>query len=156
MNLELIKETLAIRTFSLFKIPMLFFLAPSVVELNDERVTIKIKLSKRTKNHLGSMYFGVLCAGADVAGGALAYRLLEKQGVKVKLAFKEFKADFLKRAEDDVHFVCNEAQKIREMVDKVMQSEERLNEWVKVSAYCPKLDQEPVAEFELLLSLKRG
>lgn len=139
------------------KIPVLFFLSPTVVELDDDRCVVKIPLTKRAKNHLNSMYFGALCAGADVAGGLIAWKLLEEggRGKKVNLAFKDFHADFLKRAEGDVLFTCEDGQQIRQMVERVVASGERENMAVHVTATVPsKLGKEPVAQFTLTLSLK--
>ena len=56
-----------------FKIPMLGYTAPKLIELNNNKAKVKIKLKRRTKNHLNSMYFGALAVGADVAGGIHAF-----------------------------------------------------------------------------------
>jgi acyl-coenzyme A thioesterase PaaI-like protein len=154
-----LKETVKLRTVGLLKIPVLFFLSPTVLELDDYRCVVRIPLTRRAKNHLGSMYFGALCAGADCAGGLIAWKLGDEaaaRGHKIALVFKDFKADFLKRAEGDVHFTCEEGQAIRQMVDRVIATGERQNLPVQVTATVPsKLGKEPVAQFTLTLSLKR-
>lgn len=150
------RDTAMIRMFGLLKVPMLFWLRPTVVELSDSRCEVKIPYCRRTKNHLNSMYFGVLAAGADCAGGLAAMKIIESSGVKVSLAFKEFEAKFLKRAEGDTHFICEQGEEISEFVEKVMQSDERHHMPVKIVATCPeKLGDEVVAEFSLMLSLKK-
>src|SRR5437016_5674106 len=75
-----LRETLLLRTFGLLKVPMLLFVSPSVVEITDEKCVIKIRLNRRTKNHLNSLYFGSLAAGADCAGGLIAMRLIQSEG----------------------------------------------------------------------------
>ena len=86
------RDTAMIRMFGMLKVPMLFWIRPSVIELSDERCEIKIPLSRRTKNHLNSMYFGVLACGADCAGGLSAMKQILQSDQKVSLAFKEFDA----------------------------------------------------------------
>src|SRR4051812_37497364 len=103
-----LRETLVLRSFGFFKIPLLFFVSPSVVELTDEKCVVKIPLNRRTRNHLGSMYFGTLAIGADCAGGLIAMRLIQAEKAKVSLVFKDFKAEFLKRPEGDVHFTSED------------------------------------------------
>ena len=76
--MALFRETAFLRIFGVFKIPLIFFVKPTVVELTDNRAVVKIPCTYRTKNHLGSMYFGVLCTGADLAGGIMAMRLIDK------------------------------------------------------------------------------
>ena len=102
------------------------------------------------------MYFGALAAGADCAGGILAMKLIKESGHNVSLAFKDFKADFLKRAEGDTHFICDQGSEIREFIEEVIGSDARLNKQVYVYAVCPTASgDEPVAKFTLTLSLKK-
>ena len=112
------KETFLLRAFGFLKIPMLFFVSPSVVEVTDERCVVRIALNRKTKNHLKSMYFGVLAAGADCAGGLIAMRMIHQDGDRMNLIFKDFHADFLKRAEGDVLFTCEDGAGIRALVQK--------------------------------------
>jgi acyl-coenzyme A thioesterase PaaI-like protein len=150
------RETLVLRSFGFMKIPLLFFTSPSVVELDDSKCVVKIPLNRRTRNHLNSMYFGTLCVGADCAGGLIAMRLITAEKAKVSLIFKDFKAQFLKRPEGDVHFTSEDGEKIRALVKRAIASGERENETVRVVATVPsKLGNEPVALFELTLSLKK-
>lgn len=151
------RETLALRAFGFFKIPLLWFVGPRVVEFTGEKCVIDIPLGWRTKNHLGAMYFGVLAAGADCAGGLLAMRLIQKSGRDVSLVFKDFQAQFLKRAEGTVRFSCAGGKEVSEFVTRVLQSPERLNHPVQVIATVPSSStpDEPVALFTLTLSLKR-
>ncbi len=152
MNLN----TFYVRAFGFRKIPLLFFASPSVLELSDERCVVKIPLCFRTRNHLGSLYFGALAIGADCAGGLIAMKNIEAQGNAVSLIFKDFKASFLKRAEGDTLFTCVQGREIRELVTRAMETGERQNLSVNVVATVPsKSGDEPVAQFELTLSLKK-
>jgi len=151
-----LNNTLLIRLFGLAKVPMIFWLRPTAEELSEEKCVIKIPLNRRSKNHLSSMYFGTLCAGADIAGGFLLMNLVKKQKTKFSFVFKDFKANFLKRAEGDTFFTCTDGDKVKKLFDRALQSGERENELVKVTATVPsKLGNEPVAEFELTLSIKK-
>ena len=150
------KDTFFLRTFGLLKVPMIFWLSPTVLEATDERCVVKIPLNRRTKNHLNSMYFGALCVGADCAGGLIPMRFVHQKKARVSLIFKDFKAEFLKRAEGDVLFTCEQGQEITEFTQKVMDSGERMHMPVRVTATVPsKHGTEPVAQFTLNLSMKR-
>tara|TARA_B100001964_G_C13957985_1_gene476345 strand:+ start:50 stop:523 length:474 start_codon:yes stop_codon:yes gene_type:complete len=143
-----------IRLFGLTKVPMIWYCRPKVIEHTDEKIEIKIPLKRKTKNHLGSMYFGVLAVGADITGGFMAMDPIQESGRKIALIFKDFKADFLKRPEGDVHFICNDGLAIKELVDKVANSTERHNYKLNIEAVVPSISSEVVAKFELTLSLK--
>ena len=114
---KLTKANLYLKVFGLTKIPLLAFCRPKIINLNTESVEIKIPLRRRTRNHLNSMYFGALSVGADITGGFLAMMCIQKSQHKVALIFKDFKADFLKRAEGDVHFKCDEGLEISQLVE---------------------------------------
>lgn len=152
---ETTRETFTLRLFALKKIPLLFYVGVSVRELSHERMVVRIPLRRRTRNHLGSMYFGALCIGADVAPGAFAMYLIRQQPVNITMIFKDFQAEFLKRAEGDVDFVCAQGKEIAELVAQAAISEERVERQVDVIATVPSLSDEPVARFKLTLSLKR-
>jgi len=149
-----LKTNRLIRLFGVTKVPMIWYCRPKVIEHNDEKIEIQIPLKRRTKNHLGSMYFGVLAVGADITGGFLAMDPIQDSGRNIALIFKDFKADFLKRPEGDVHFICKDGLAIKELVDKVTHSTERHNYKLNIEAIVPSISTEVVAKFELTLSLK--
>lgn len=150
------RDTMGVRLWAWAKIPLLAYTRPAVIELTNERIVVKLPLSRRNRNHLGSMYFGALCVGADTAGGLMAFRLIQKSGKKISLIFKDFQAEFLKRPEGgDVYFTCTDGEVIRDLVDRVIATGERHNATVRVTATVPAVaPDEPVAQFVLTLSLK--
>lgn len=153
---ESVRNTLWLQAFGLTKVPMLFFCMPRVVALDDAQCAIRIPLNRRTRNHVGSMYFAALCAGADCAAGLLAYRWAESQeGVSAPLVFKEVHGEFMKRAEGDVVFTCNDGALVAEQLGKALRDGTRVNIPVEIVATCPeKSGDEPVARFRLTLSAK--
>ena len=148
------KTTRLIQVFGITKVPMIWYCRPKVIEHTNEKIEIKIPLKRKTKNHLGSMYFGVLAVGADITGGFLAMEPIKESGRKINLIFKDFKADFLKRPEGDVHFTCNDGPAVKELVDRVSKSSDRHNFKLSIEATVPSISSEVVAKFELTLSLK--
>jgi hypothetical protein len=79
---------------------------------------------------------------------------IQESGRKINLIFKDFKADFLKRPEGDVHFTCNDGLAVKELVDRVSKSSDRHNFKLSIEATVPSISSEVVAKFELTLSLK--
>ena len=148
------KTNRLIQIFGITKVPMIWYCRPKVIEHTDEKIEIKIPLKRKTKNHLGSMYFGALAVGADITGGFLAMNPIQESGRKINLIFKDFKADFLKRPEGDVHFICNDGLAVRELVEKVAKSSDRHNFKLNIDAIVPSISSEIIAKFELTLSLK--
>lgn len=139
--------------FGKFKVPMIGYTKPKVVSIDDDQITIKLKLRRRTKNHLNSMYFGALAVGADVAGGLHSFYYADKLNKRISFAFKSFKADFLKRPEEDVLFKSQDGQLVRKALEQSSQTKQRVNQPIHVEAYTVKA-QEKVADFVLEMSVK--
>jgi hypothetical protein len=153
---ENIRNTLYLRYFGLTKIPLLFYVRPSVVEKSDERVVIRIPLGRKSKNHHGSMYFAALAMGADCAVGLLAVELINRQEESISFIFKEFNAEFYRRATGDVFFSCDQGNEIAELVKQATSSMQRVEMPLNAIATVPAESDEPVARFRLILSLKRS
>ena len=155
-SLRLIRETLALRIWAFAKIRLISYVRPRVVALTDERCEIVVPLSWRTRNHLRSMYFGALCTGADAAAALAALKASRRAGGRIAVVFKDMRAEFVKRAEADVHFTCDQSREILALIEKADASGERENLPVHVVATVPTLlGSEPVARFTLTLSVKR-
>ena len=134
---------------------MMLYVKPSVMEISNERVVVRIPLMRRTRNHLGSMYFGALSVGADCSVGALAMYLIKRQPENISLIFRNFSAEFHKRAEGDVDFCCSQGKEISNLIAQAAASGERVEMPVNVIATVPAQGGDPVATFRLTLSLKR-
>lgn len=149
-------NTLAVRLWALRNVFLLWFVKPSILEVNERRCVVRIPLNWRTRrNDIQAMYLGVLCMGADVASGLIAFDQMQKRKLKISFVFKDMKAEFLKRAEGDVHFTNEDGPAIQELIARALAGGERENATVRVIATVPKkLGDEPVATFEMTLSIK--
>jgi acyl-coenzyme A thioesterase PaaI-like protein len=151
-----IRQTLKLRSWTFWKIRLISYVRPQVVELSDERCVLRVPLTWRTRNHLKSMYFGALCTGADAAAALLGLEAVRRAEGRIHFLFKDVRAEFLKRAEGDVHFACAQGGEIRALIEKANASGERENLPIHVTATVPSLlGDEPVARFTLTLSVKR-
>ena len=152
---ERARQNLFLRVFGLTQVRMIWWVGARIHEMDADRCVVRIPLTRRTRNHLGSMYIGTLTVGADVAGGFIAADQIRRSGHAISLVFKDLKADYLKRPEGDTLFTCAEGATIRAMVAEAIESGERVHRTVRITATVPaKLGDEPVATFDLTLSLK--
>jgi hypothetical protein len=155
MTKTLWRETILLWLFTFVKIPLVFWLRPRILAISGLHAVVMMRFRRRTRNHVNSMYFGVLCAGGELAAGALTMNLLRKQKDKYSFIFKDFYAEFLKRCEANVHFTCNEGQVIAETIEKARQTKERQNVTLNVTGTVPaEYGDEPVCKFKLTLSIK--
>ena len=136
-------------------IPLIGFCKPKIIRMDSTTLEVTMPHSWRTKNHLGSIYFGALAIGADLAGAFLVFSKASARGVNANFAFKDVQGQFLKRPEATVHFTSHDGDIIDAMIDESLASGERINKPVSVVVTCPSLHgDEPMATFTLTLSVK--
>lgn len=141
-----------LRIMGWWYIPLLGFVRPKLERIDEREAVVSIRLRRRTRNHLKSMYFGALAVGADVSAGLHAFYFSEELGVKPSFVFKSMKGTFHKRAMGTVFFTSNEGQKVRETVVRAKETGERQQAFVTVEA--TTADGESVATFEMEISVK--
>ncbi len=155
MRSMLWKETAAVRALGV-RIPLLLFIAPNVLELDDEGAAVGVPLGWRTRNHVGSMYVGVMAAAADLASGMNAFSLIRSRYRQVVPVFKYANMEFLKRADGDTVFRTREGRRIADAMAETERTGERVTLPVQVVATVPeKYGEEVVARFTMGLSLKK-
>lgn len=149
--------TTMVRLWSLQNVFLLWLIGPKVVELTDDRCVIKVPLNWRTRRRdIRAMYLGTLCMGADVAAGLIAFKIVKERKERVSFIFKDIRGEFLKRAEGDVLFTNDDGAIVQDLIRRAMETGERQEATVRVTATVPeKLGNDPVATFELTLSIKR-
>jgi len=152
---EKLKMNAFLRVYTFMKIPLISWIHPSVVELNGERSVLKIPLSRRTRNHLHSMYFGAMAIGAEVSVALKAVKTIVDSKKPVDYVFKDFKAEFHKRAEGDVHFIFEDARGVEELTKLAIESGERQTKTFHGYAVVPSKDpNEKVLTYAVTLSMK--
>lgn len=139
----------------LFRILMIGFVRPRIIELTEERCALRIPLNILTRNHFKSMYMGALTIGAELAAGFMAFYFGRIAGVNAAPIFKSMQSEFFRRPDDNVIFLCRQGAEIIDMLDECSSTGERITRSIQVDAYAEK-DQErgPVASFTLELSMK--
>ncbi len=144
-----------INLYSAARIPLLAAVTPRIVELSETQSVVRIRLGWRTRNHLNVMYFGALAIGAELSVALKAITAIQESGKKIDFIFKDFQADFLKRADGHVHFVCAEVPLVQQLIDKAADSDQRHAQTFAGFAYVPEKGDEPVMKYKLTLSVKK-
>ena len=151
------KPTMMVRLWALRNVFLLWLISPKIVELTNDRCVVRVPLNWKTRRRdIHAMYLGTLCMGADVAAGLISFKLVMERKLNVSFIFKDLRAEFLKRADGDVTFTNVDGPMIQDLLRRTMETGERQEATVHVTATVPeKYGDEPVAKFELTLSLKK-
>jgi len=141
--------------FGLFKIPMIGFVSPKLILMDNEKIIIKIPYKRRTKNHLKSIYIGALVIGADLAAGFHAFMIGREMKKNISLAFKGIKGEFISRPMSEVFFICNEGNTVKNMIEESIASGDRITKDISIEVFTNYPDQpELIANFTLGLSIR--
>jgi acyl-coenzyme A thioesterase PaaI-like protein len=155
MAVSLRKANWFLTLFAWRYIPLIGFCSPKIIRMDEKTVEVTMPHKWRTKNHLGSIYFGALAIGADLAGAFLVFTKAKARGVNANFAFKDVEGKFLKRPEGRVHFTSHDGDVIDQMLDESIATGERINRPVSVVVTCPEKNGDDVmASFTLTLSIK--
>jgi len=151
------KPTTMVRLWSLQNVFFLWLMRPKILELTADRCVVRVPLNWITRRRdIHAMYLGTLCMGADVAAGLISFELMRHRRERVVFIFKDLKGEFLKRAEGAVVFTNNDGPVIQDLLRRALETGERHEATVHVVATVPdKMGEEPVAKFELTLSVKQ-
>jgi len=137
------------------EIPVTNFCDFTIIQLDDEKSIIEIPFTQNTKNHVGSMYFAALAMGADLAAGLFAMHYIDQSGQNIVLVFKDFQANFLRRAEKNAWFTCSDKDNVAALIEKAVSSGEREDLKVNVVAHANDDPNEVFMTGSLTLSVKR-
>lgn len=144
--------TLLLRAWAFFKVPMLFWIRPRIERYSEEEIEISIPLMRRTRNHLHSMYFGVLACGADIAAGLIAMIKIYQSRQNISLVFKDVQGQFKRRPLGRTYFVCKMGREAKALIERAVATGEREEAPFYVTATS---EGHVVAEFTLTLSVKK-
>lgn len=141
-----------LQTFSLIKIPLLGFMRPRVIELSKQRSIVRVKLGYVTRNHLGSMYFGALAMGAELSIGVKIFEKIQVDKAPVNFIFKDFDCRFHRRAETAIDFCFLQPEGVDELVEKAVQTGERVEARFEGFAVEKGKDPNSIADDEKIMS----
>lgn len=140
-----------------FRIKLLGFISPKVLHFAEDKLVVRVKLNRRTKNNLNSMYLGALVMGAELAA-ALPYAFLAtKENLKFSLVIAGMESKYLKRPDSDVFFEVKDLTIFEKLLSDTRVSGIRSNKRVQVKAFTFYEDSsktEKVATFTFELSVK--
>lgn len=123
-----------------------------VEEVTESRSAASLPLKRRTRNHVGSIYFGAQMTLAELTMGLLLFKLFPPGPFGVLV--KRVEADFHSKAKTAVRAVCEpDAEELRTLRENVAGPEAKGDMWMPVKL----LDREgkPVTEARFLATVKR-
>jgi acyl-coenzyme A thioesterase PaaI-like protein len=123
-----------------------------VEEVTDERVRIEVPLKRRTRNHVGALYFGVQMTAAELTAGLWLLRRFPP--TRYRSLVKRVEADFRSQGRAAVYAVCEPPPEVFSTLTAALsQKGDKAETWLPVRLVAR--DGTLVTEVRFLDSVKR-
>ncbi|MCH7403540.1 DUF4442 domain-containing protein [Belliella kenyensis] len=134
-----------------FKLPSAVFWRLRIIELNLQTCKLSIPFFWRSQNPFRSIYFAALAGAGELTTGALCHLAMAGKG-KFSMLVVDFKAEFLKKANEKIIFSCDQGSELTQIIDHM-----KVGETGKLTMISTGTNKsgEPVARFYITWSFKR-
>ncbi|GEQ86228.1 thioesterase [Patiriisocius marinistellae] len=143
-----------LNTFTLFKLPSVFFTGVRVKSISQTSCVTTVKHRWINQNPFNSLFWAVQGMAAELSTGALVIGEIEKSGKKISMLVANNKANFSKKAKGRINFTCNDGHLISEAIQKTIANGEGQTFWMKSTGTDEGGDVVSVFEFEWTVRLK--
>lgn len=132
-------------------IPSAAGLGLQVEALSDERSQASLPLKRRTKNHVGSVYFGAQMTLMEITMGLVLFRHFPPG--PFGMLVNRVEADFHAKAKGAVRAVCEPAEAVAE-IRRALESGPKAEAWVTVRLLDAR-DDKPITTARFLAAVRR-
>ncbi len=143
-----------INTFTLFKLPSVFFTGVRVTSISEEICTVSVKHRWINQNPFKSMFWAVQGMAAELTTGALVMSCIKESNLKISMLVANNKASFHKKATGRITFVCKDGLKIKEAISQAISTGEGQTCWMKAEGLNEDGIIISVFEFEWTVKVK--
>ncbi len=112
-----------LKWYFLQKLPTAFWWGLRVRYLSEDRCEVQIPFNWRTQNPFNSIYFAALAGAGELSTGAMALVATLAYG-NISMLVVEQKAEFYKKANSEVRFVCEQGQEVRHVIQQAIDKSE--------------------------------
>lgn len=112
------------RKILFFKIPIAWIAGLRLKSFSNQKCEIKVKLSKFSQNPFRSMFWAVQGMAAEFTTGFMCMDQVQKSGEKISMLVLEQNGKFTKKAVGRITFVCDEGDKIKDVIQKAIDTKE--------------------------------
>ncbi|MDC8003520.1 DUF4442 domain-containing protein [Aureisphaera galaxeae] len=142
-----------INKFTMFKLPSAYFAGVRAKEISEAHCVTSVKHKWINQNPFKSMFWAVQGMAAELSTGALVMSYIRENKARVSMLVANNKATFSKKAKGRITFLCEDGLKIKEAIEKTVETGEGVTCWMK--AVGKDRDGDIVSEFEFEWTVKR-
>lgn len=149
---KLVNNSFLFRCFLFAKLPMAYIAGIRVKELTNEKAITKIRYKWLTQNPFRSMYFACQAMAAEMSTGLLVMNYTYNATPAISMLITKNSAAYYKKAVGKITFVCNDGNKINNLINELKNTTEGVTVELCSSGFDETGDK--VSEFIFTWSLK--
>ncbi|WP_373494311.1 PaaI family thioesterase [Aquiflexum sp.] len=134
-----------------FKLPSAVFWRLKIKKISPEECWVTIPYFWRSQNPFNSIYFAAMAGAAELSTGALCQLAMAGKG-KFSMLVVDFRAEYHKKANQKITFVCNQGSELNHVLDSLEPGE---NSTLTMVSTGTNPDGEIVARFFVTWSFKK-
>ena len=119
--INILNKGFLFRLFLIKSLPAAFFSGVFLEKVTEEKAYVYIRFSWFSQNPFKSIYFACLAMAAEMSSGILALIHTQHLVPKVSMLVISINAEFHKKAIGKITFVCEDGEKINQVVGDVIQ-----------------------------------
>lgn len=143
-----------VTAFTFLKLPSVYWLGIRVKTITEEDCTVTVKHRWITQNPFKSLFWAVQGMAAELATGAMVMSCIHDSKLPISMLVANNKANFSKKARGRITFICNDGLKIKEAIEKAIETKEGQTCWMTSIGTNEKGDVVSTFEFEWTLKLR--
>jgi len=141
-----------LNTLLIFKLPIAYISGVRSRYITEEQSKVSVRHRWINQNPFRSMYFAVQAMAAELSTAALVIYHIRKSKQNISMLIISNKADFSKKATGKIIFTCDDGDKIKEAIQKAIQTKEGQTCWMKSVGV--NQNSEQVSEFDFQWTIK--
>ncbi|MEP6712020.1 MAG: DUF4442 domain-containing protein [Ferruginibacter sp.] len=150
--LQLVMHPFKFRLFLFSKLPSAYFSGVRVLYADEDKAVVTVPYKWFSTNPFKSTYFACLSMAAEMSTGVLAMAHTYKQTPAVSMLVLKIEGNFVKKATGLTTFVCEEGNRLKQMVNEAMASGKSTS--VTVRSVGKNKADEIIADFAITWSFK--
>ncbi|WP_299680724.1 DUF4442 domain-containing protein [uncultured Dokdonia sp.] len=117
--------------FTMLKLPAAWFTGVRLKTINADVSTVQVKHRWINQNPFKSMFWAVQGMAAELSTGALVISYIRNSNEKISMLVASNNASFTKKATGRITFTCEDGAKIKETIQKAIETGEGQTCWMK-------------------------
>ncbi len=143
-----------LNSYLFIKLPSAYWSGVRVSSINTQQCVVNVKHKWFNQNPFKSMYFAVQAMAAELSTGALVMLHVQNSGKRISMLVANNNGTYTKKATGKILFTCNEGDKVKEAIERAIETSEGQKFWMKSIGVDEQGDQVSEMNFEWTIKVK--